>query len=66
MTLKQLREDHDISQTDFAAMLGIGRASLIRYEQGIRTPPPKVANRIAQEFNLSIEEIWAMFYERPA
>ena len=38
MTLKQLREDHDISQTDFAAMLGIGRASLIRYEQGIRTP----------------------------
>ncbi len=66
MTLRQLREAHKISQTDFASMLGIGRASLIRYERGIRLTPPKIAGRIAEKFGLSVAEVWAMLYDRPA
>lgn len=55
-----------MTQSEFGKAIGVSQQSIAAYERGERRVLPERANRIAQEFNLSIEEIWAMFYDRPA
>ena len=66
MTLRELRESMKMTQSEFGKAIGVSQQSVAAYERGERRVLPERANRIAQEFNLSIEEIWAMFYDRPA
>ena len=42
---RALREHHGLSQGEVAALLGVDRASVSRYESGERSPRPSVAER---------------------
>ena len=66
MTLKELRKSRGVTQAEFAKELDISRVSYVRFETGVRIPPPDIARRIGKAFNLSGGQIWAMFYDRPA
>lgn len=48
-TIKDIRSTYDLSQSEFAAMLGISIGTLRNWEQGRRTPngPAKVLLRVA-------------------
>lgn len=62
MTLKELREQNDLTQCDLAELLGVSQACVGNYESGIRRPRPKVAEKIADLFGLNPTELWEMLY----
>lgn len=49
--VKRIRESYKLSQLEFAAMLGIGVATLRNWEQGRRAPdgPARVLLRVAEQ-----------------
>lgn len=51
--IKFLRKIHDLTQPEFAKMIGISRDSLSRYENGASTVSKELINRICQKFNVS-------------
>lgn len=55
--IKSLRWTHDLTQPEFAKIVGISRNSLSRYENGTSTVSTELIDRICQKFNVSYVDI---------
>lgn len=55
--LKDLREDHDMSQQEVADYLGMKQPQYSRYERGVRDIPSDVLIRLAQLYKTSTDYI---------
>ncbi|MDO4945329.1 MAG: helix-turn-helix transcriptional regulator [Ruminococcus sp.] len=55
--LKDLREDHDLTQIDCAKIAFISKNSYIRYEKNEREVPADVLMRFAKYYNVSMDYI---------
>ena len=55
--IKSLRKTHDLTQPEFAKIIGISRNSLSRYENGTSSVPTELIDRICQKFNVSYVDI---------
>ena len=62
MDLKMMRNKKGITQAELAQELGVSQRAVAAYELGERRPSPEIANKLRQIFELSVEEIWEMFY----
>ena len=55
--LRDLREDHDLTQDQLVAILGMHKTTYTNYEQGKREIPFALVIRLAQFYNVSIDYI---------
>ncbi|MTI61861.1 MAG: helix-turn-helix domain-containing protein [Firmicutes bacterium] len=55
--LKELRNNKNITLNDIAKAIGTTKATLSRYENGIRIPNAEVLNDLAEYFNVSLDYI---------
>lgn len=55
--LKDLREDHDLSQQQVASLLGMKQPQYSRYERGLRDLPTDVLIRLARLYKTSTDYI---------
>ena len=55
--IKTLRKTHDLTQPEFAKIVGISRNSLSRYENGTSSISTELIDRICQKFNVSYIDI---------
>lgn len=55
--LRELREDHDLTQEECAKISYISKNSYIRYENNERTPPLDTIKIFAEYYNVSIDYI---------
>lgn len=56
--LRQLRKEHNLTQTDLAKALGVSPATIGNYEQGTRTPRNNETwQKLADYFGVSIDEL---------
>lgn len=55
--LKELREDHDLTQKQCADIAYIGKNTYIRYEKGERVPPLDTVMFFAKYYKVSIDYI---------
>ena len=53
--IRDLREDHDYTQTELAEYLHISQAAYSHYETGDRSVPLEVLIQIARFYNVSID-----------
>lgn len=53
--LRDLREDHDLKQSDVAAVLGIAQTVYSRYERGFQTIPLEHLIRLADYYRVSCD-----------
>lgn len=56
--LEELRRQHAIRQEDLAQALGVSRQTVISLEKGKYNPSLALAFKLAQYFNMSIEDIF--------
>ncbi len=56
--LAELREKNKLTQEDMALKLGISRSYYGHIENGVRNPTYGLAKRIANIFNVKVEEIF--------
>lgn len=56
--IKVLRAEHDWTQADLAKKVGISRQAVISIEKYKYTPSLELAFRIAEAFNISINEVF--------
>ena len=63
--IRQLRADHDnMSQLELAQRIGVTRQTVNAIELGKYSPSLEVAFRIAEVFDLSIDQVFQ--YKKPA
>ena len=55
--VRELREDHDMTQRGLASELGMAQTQYCRYEQGYRDIPTDILIRLAQIFQVSTDYI---------
>lgn len=55
--LKDLREDHDLTQQQLIEILGMHKTTYTNYEQGKREVPFELAVRLAEYYNVSLDYI---------
>lgn len=55
--LKDLREDHDMTQTQLVEILGMHKTTYTNYEQGKREIPFELVIRLAELYDVSIDFI---------
>ena len=55
--LCDLREDHDLTQRQLAAMLGLTQPQYFRYEQGYRDLPTDILIRLADLYDTTTDYI---------
>ncbi len=55
--LRDLREDHDMTQDDVVRKMGMHKTTYTNYEQGKREIPFEVAIRLATIYNVSLDYI---------
>lgn len=55
--IKSLRKTHDLTQLEFARIVGISRNSLSRYENGTSSVSTELIDIICQKFNVSYVDI---------
>jgi DNA-binding XRE family transcriptional regulator len=60
--MKEARSLKKLTQKELALKAGICRESVARFESGARKPSPNVARRIARVLDLTLEQMWSMFY----
>ena len=53
--IRDLREDHDLTQTDIAQILSCSQVCYSRYELGSRDIPTDVLIRLSNFYNVSID-----------
>lgn len=58
--LKDLREDHDLTQEQLVAILKMHKTTYTNYEQGKREIPFSLAIRLAKLYNVSLDYIAAL------
>lgn len=62
--LKHLREERKITQKELAKYLGVSDRSVGYYENGKRTPPPDMLEKIADFYNVSVDYLLGRTYDR--
>lgn len=55
--LRELREDHDLTQKELGNILGLTQPQYCRYEQGYRDPPTDILVRLANLYHTSTDYI---------
>ena len=55
--IRELREDHDLTQRQIAAFLNITQPQYFRYEQGYRDSPTDLLIALAQKYQTSTDYI---------
>lgn len=55
--IRELREDHDLTQRQIAAILGIKQPQYFRYEQGYRDIPSDLLIKLADFYDTSTDYI---------
>lgn len=55
--IRELREDHDLTQRQLAAKLGMTQTQYFRYEQGYRDIPTDILITLAQMYHTSTDYI---------
>ncbi len=55
--IRELREDHDKTQREIAAYLGMPQPQYFRYEQGYRDIPTDILLRLADYYHVSTDYI---------
>ncbi len=55
--LRDLREDHDLTQDALVGILGMHKTTYTNYEQGKREIPFELVIRLAKLYNVSIDYI---------
>ena len=55
--IRELREDHDKTQREVAAYLGMPQPQYFRYEQGYRDIPTDILLRLADYYDVSTDYI---------
>ncbi|MBO4940748.1 MAG: helix-turn-helix transcriptional regulator [Clostridia bacterium] len=55
--LKDLREDHDLKQSEVAEFLGIQQTVYSRYERGFQNIPLEHLMKLAEKYNVSTDYI---------
>lgn len=55
--IRELREDHDLTQRQIAAFLNITQPQYFRYEQGYRDIPTDLLIALAQKYRTSTDYI---------
>lgn len=55
--VRDLREDHDLTQREIAAILGITQPQYFRYEQGYRDLPTDILIALAKLYETSTDYI---------
>lgn len=58
-TIKEIRKEKKITQTEAAKMVGISQSMYSAIENLTRRPSPKIAKKIAKLFGFD----WTIFYE---
>lgn len=53
--LRDLREDHDMTQSDVARLLGIEQTVYSRYERGYQTIPLQHLIALSNYYNVSVD-----------
>ncbi len=53
--IRDLREDHDLTQTDIAQILSCSQVCYSRYELGSRDIPTDVLIRLSNFYNVSVD-----------
>ena len=53
--IKNLREDHDLNQTDIASILHVSQRSYSHYEKGTRGIPIDILIQLSRHYNVSID-----------
>ena len=53
--IRELREDHDLTQSQIAELLGMKQPQYFRYEQGYRDIPTDLLIKLADYYNVSID-----------
>ena len=53
--IRELREDHDLTQLQIAERLGMKQPQYFRYEQGYRDIPTDVLIKLADLYNTTID-----------
>ena len=53
--IRELREDHDLSQAECAKLFYISKNTYIRYERGERIPPFDFMIRVAEYYGVSLD-----------
>lgn len=62
--LRDLREDHDITQRQIAGMLGMKQTQYFRYEQGYRDIPTDMLIRLSDIYSVSVDYILGLTDEQ--
>lgn len=55
--IRDLREDHDLTQDELAEQIGISKRTLLRYESGVSEPTLSVLIKLSLLFNVSVDYI---------
>ena len=55
--VRELREDHDLTQRQVAAILGLTQPQYFRYEQGYRDLPTDILIKLADLYHTSTDYI---------
>lgn len=55
--VRDLREDHDLTQREIAKILGLAQPQYFRYEQGYRDLPTDILIRLAKLYQTSTDYI---------
>ena len=55
--VRELREDHDLTQREVAAQLGMSQLQYFRYEQGYRGLPTDILVALAKLYDTSADYI---------
>ena len=53
--IREMREDHDMTQKDVAERLGMKQPQYFRYEQGFRDVPTDILIRLSEMYDVSID-----------
>ncbi len=62
--VNKLRIDKDVTQEDLAGKVQVSRQTIIAIEKGNYTPSILLALKLAQFFNLPVEKIFKISYEK--
>ena len=55
--IREMREDHDMTQKDVAERLGMKQPQYFRYEQGFRDVPTDILIRLSEMYDVSIDSL---------
>lgn len=62
--LKDLREDHDYTQTELASMLGISQRGYSHYEKGDNDIPTEILIRLSEIYGTTTDYILGLSNQR--